>query len=197
MSAYLLALVLFAGETDVIKIANTYSDGGGYNWTAGNSGVPEELRFKGRTILKKGQGGTYCCGFTLAVAMRVASERGLLADKTFEQLRQFQKQWYGVDDQSGGTLCVYAVEQLGIGSAVEHPDARPGDMVQFWRSNKSGHSVIFLSWVEQDGRRIGFRYRSSQKSTNGIGNKTEYFADVSGRGGKVLRERTYICRLAK
>ena len=32
---------------------------------------------------------------------------------------------------------------------------RPGDFLQFWRTNKSGHSVVFLEWVEEDGRRLG------------------------------------------
>ncbi len=55
--------------------------------------------------------------------------------------------------------------------------------------------MIFLAWVEEKGQRIGFTYRSSQKSTNGIGDHTEYFSEIPGRGGKVDRSRMYFGRL--
>jgi hypothetical protein len=181
-------------NSDIVDVARSYGDGGGYNIKWAGSGTPEEIRFKNERILDKGIDGTYCCGYTFAVAVKVAEQRGLLAGKSAADIRTFQKQWYGVNDQSGGTLCVYAVEQLGIGSSVEHDDAQPGDMVQFWRNNDSGHSVMFLSWAEENGQRIGFNYRSSQSATDGIGDHVEYFSDA-GQGGKVLRERTHLCRL--
>jgi hypothetical protein len=46
---------------------------------------------------------------------------------------------------------------------------------------------------------IGFKYRSSQKSTDGIGDRIEYFsdaADPTNPVGKVDRKRFYIARLA-
>jgi hypothetical protein len=61
--------------------------------------------------------------------------------------------------------------------------------------NKSGHSVVLVA-LERDGAKIiGLRYRSSQKSTDGIGDRVEYFADVPGREGKLDRKRMYIARL--
>ena len=63
---------------------------------------------------------------------------------------------------------------------------------------KSGHSVVFLGWAEQDGKRVGLRYRSSQGSTKGVGDVTEYFTDAKdpdGKPGRVLRDRTYFGRL--
>ncbi len=193
-----------AQRNDVLDVAYAFEDGGGYNSKWAGAGVPEAIRFRNQTILAKGAKGTkgegtYCCGFTLTVAMKAAETRGLLEGKTVAEIRAFQKQWYGVPKASKETLCVYAVEQLGIGRAVKLADARPGDFVQFWRQNKSGHSVIFLDWVVGDdgagAQRVGLRYRSSQGSTKGIGDRVEYFSDAPNHQGGVLRERTHVCRL--
>jgi hypothetical protein len=192
-----LAICLCGGEAlgaDPLEVARNYKDGGGYDNSWKGTGVPAEIRFKNERILAKGKG-TYCCGFTFAVAMDVALERGLLAGKRPEEIRAFQKQWYGATEESREIQCAMAVEKLGIGERIEPDEARPGDFLQFWRTNESGHSVVFLDWVEQDGRRIGFKYRSSQGSTKGIGDRVEYFADAGNKQGLVDRERIYFCRL--
>ncbi|TWT99667.1 hypothetical protein Pla108_06100 [Botrimarina colliarenosi] len=183
-----------AAAADVIEIARSFPDGGGYDWTAGATGVKEPVVFKDACLLEANPDGSFCCGYTFAVAMRTAEERGLLADKSVEDARQFLKDWYGAP---GGdkTLVVLAVENLGIGRAVPFEEAQPGDFVQLWREGGSGHSVIFLHWVEEEGERVGFRYRSSQKLTDGIGDRTEYFAGAAGHDGRVLRDGTYACRL--
>ena len=67
--------------------------------------------------------------------------------------------------------------------------------MQIWRTNKSGHSVVFVDWVREGDQIVGIKYRSSQKSTDGIGDRVEYFADAAGKGGKVDRKRTYVARL--
>ena len=74
-----------------------------------------------------------------------------------------------------------SVRQLGIGELVEPEDARPGDFLQLWQTNKSGHIVVFLGWVKRGSRPIGVHYRSSQTLTNGVGNRVEYFAEVAGK----------------
>jgi hypothetical protein len=183
-----------AFAVDVLENARAYEDGGGYDSSWKGTGVPQEIRFGGERILAKGKG-TYCCGFTFAVAMDAARERGLLDGKTAAEMRSFQKQWYGATDESRETQCALAVETLGIGKRVEPKDAAPGDFLQFWRTNKSGHSVVFLGWVEENGEPVGFKYRSSQGLTKGIGNQIEYFAGIADKEGKVVRERMYFCRL--
>jgi hypothetical protein len=182
----------FAKPTDVESIARAFPDGGGYEWKG--TGVPEEVRFAGKTILEKGKH-TYCSGFTFAVVMKAATDRGLLKGKTPEQIRAFQKDWYGATKESGETQCVYAMEKLGIGRAVDPKKAKPGDFLQIWRTNKSGHSVVFLEWIQDAGQPIGLKYRSSQTSTGGIGDRTEYFAGAPGKNGKVDPQRIYFCRL--
>jgi hypothetical protein len=178
-----------------LEIARSFKDGGGYVWESG-SGAPRAIEFQGHTIVKAQPKGTYCSGFTYSVVMQAAAQRGLLRGKTVDQIRRFQKEWYGVPKDAAERQCALAVERLGIGEHVKNlTDARPGDFVQIWRTNKSGHSVVLIELVREQGKLIGLRYRSSQKSTDGIGDRIEYFADAPGREGKVDRSRVYVARL--
>ena len=196
-SSILLTLIVVvtgcAREKPLDAIA-AFPEGGGYDKSWKGSGSPEDIVFQGRTILAKGANGTYCCGFTFAVAMRIAASRGLLADKTVEQVRRFQREWYGATPASREKQCALAAADLGIGREVPLDEARPGDFIQFWRASGTGHSVVLLRPIRRDGRLVGLEYRSSQGSTDGIGNRIEHFADADPEGA-ILRDRTYVCRL--
>ena len=181
-------------ETGVLPVARAFKDGGHYDITNQGTGVPEELTFKGEKILSADPHGSYCCGFTLSVVLQTAANRGLLKDKTPKEVRHFQKEWYGATTDTRELTCTKAMTDFKIGRAVKFEDAQAGDFVQFWRG-KTGHSVVFLNWVEKNGKKIGIHYRSSQTGTDGIGDRTEYFADSGVKGGQVLRERTYFARL--
>lgn len=187
------AVVALDVTNDVVRVARSFKDGGHY--LLKGSGTPEAIIFQGHTILPAATNGTYCSGFTFAVAMRTASARGLLKDKTVEQMRHFQREWYGNTSKSAEKQAGVALQTLGLGKNVPIDQARPGDFIQFWRTTKSGHSAVFLGWVMEKARVIGFQYRSSQPGTDGIGEKVEYFADVPEKKGTVLRARTYIARL--
>jgi hypothetical protein len=197
------------GDQRVIAVANKHS-GGGFNAAWAGDGYPEAFSFKdknGKTFEREAAvGGTYCCGFTLGVVLNVASERGLLKDKTRQELSKFEVEWYGTTipekDRSQAIYyqqCALALENLGIGTMVEKdpnsnpanlPKAQPGDFVQFWRGSgagASGHSVIFLDWVKgPDGEVLGIKYRSTQSSTDGIGDRIEYFKGAKDENGKQL-----------
>jgi hypothetical protein len=184
-------------NAEVIEEAERHA-GGGYNNRWAGSGTMQEIRFKGERILAAGQGGTYCCGYTFNVFMNVAQQHRLLDDLTVDQVRALQKHWYGSVPDSHDqaelireTQIRYALTLLGLGTGVEPEDARPGDFLQFWRQ-RSGHSVVFLGWVREDGEVVGLRYRSSQGATDGIGEHTERFAD---HGGSVDPQRMYFARL--
>ena len=179
----------------VLKIARSYKDGGGYYWKGNSTGTPEEIKFKGERILRKGTNGTYCCGFTVAVVIRAATQLHLLDDKTPAQVKLLQKHFYGIGDKEVEEWqCIYGLEHLGIGHRVSADEAKAGDFCQLYR-DKGGHSVVFLGWEMKDGKRIGLKYRSSQESTKGIGDKSEFFADTGIKDAKVLRERVYFGRL--
>ncbi|HUT34455.1 MAG TPA: hypothetical protein VNE39_13295 [Planctomycetota bacterium] len=190
----LALLVTGCAREKPLDVIPAFPDGGGYDKTWQGTGSPEEIGFKGETILAKATNGTYCCGFTFAVAMRMAASRGLLADKSVEQVRRFQREWYGAMPPSREKQCVAAAETLGIGREVKLEEARPGDFVQLWRASGTGHSIVLLRPIRRDGKLVGLEYRSSQGSTNGIGNRTEHFADADPKG-TIVRPRTYVCRL--
>lgn len=183
----------------VLRVASGYDTGGKYNnkWTG--SGTPEQIDHKGQRVLAEGTDGTYCSGFTFAVVMKTAAEAGLLKDKSVAQIRRFQKNWYGAvsDEEMREKQCALAVGELGIGRRVLIEEAQPGDFAQLWRG-RSGHSVVFLGWVhDQEGKRAGLKYRSSQNSTDGIGNAIEYFRGSSAGRGTVDPERIYFARLER
>lgn len=181
----------------VLEIARAFPDGGGYNrqWTG--SGTPAAIHHAGDRILAAGTGGTYCSGFTFAVAMQAAERAGLLEGKSADAVRRFQKEWYGAveDPEIRERQCALAVGRFGIGRQITPEEARPGDFAQFWRV-RSGHSVVFLGWVhDAEGARAGLRYRSSQGSTDGIGDATEYFQNATAGEGHIDPVRIYFARL--
>ena len=175
------------GSQTVLDVARAIPDGGIYRITG--TGVPFDIVHKGTSILAKGSF-VYCSGFTFAAVMRAAERRGLLAQKTVEQIRRFQREWYGgegdTERQQGP-----AMRNLDIGKPVSQDEAVPGDFVQYWRQT-SGHSVVFLDWLLDAGnKKIGLKYRSA--GSKGVGDSQEKFSDS---GGAINRARVYFSRLA-
>lgn len=191
------ALVARAGEAElnarVLEVARSFADGGGYDRSWKGSGCPVEVRHGDVRILGAAERGSYCCGFTFAVVMQVAREAGLLEGKSAAEVKLFQRRWYGAVEEAAERQCAQALEQLGIGRPVAAGEARPGDFVQFWRHSGSGHSVVFLGWVVEGGERVGIRYRSSQGSTDGIGDHQERFGGERG----IDRARVHVGRLGR
>jgi hypothetical protein len=192
-----LALLIFIyatygqGVNDrVLKIANSY-EGGGYKW-AGSTGTPKDLIFNDTKILSGSSEGTHCSGYTFMVAFEVLKEANMLDGLDLAAVRRLQRNWFGTDEASAETQCLMALEKQGLGKRVTFEEAKPGDFVQFWRNNKTGHSVIFLDWVKDtSGNITGITYRSTQKLTNGIGDRTE----TIGTGEKDINlKRLYMVR---
>ena len=140
--------------------------------------------------------GTYCSGFTCWAATEAMKEQGLLDEMTPEQLKKFQQTWYGAEGFEKGkseTLSTKALEDFGLGKGISREEALPGDIAQIWRNDGSGHSVIFKDWVKDDqGNITGIKYRSSQGSTDGIGDRTEIFKE---RG--INPDKIYLGRIGK
>jgi hypothetical protein len=178
--------------TNITTIANKFS-GGGYQW-GGVSGVCIPLYHNGKVIRSYDEGGpSHCCGYTLSIAFIAATNRGLFDDKSQSEVSKFSSDWYSAGGVNG-KLCVIALENTNIGSEVSLEDAIEGDFCQIWRTNGSGHSVIFLSHIYGDSNEIiGINYRSSQKSTDGIGDTGEYFSDSGS--GKMDKQYTYFGRM--
>lgn len=180
-------------STKVSDVAYSWNKGG-YVWANGTGlGIPlmwVNPSTGKEEVLKNAQAvGTYCSGYALQVGYIVAKNRGLMDDKTKPQLIKFINEWY----QSSPKTCVTAIVNLNIGIELTLEEAQLGDFCQLWRTNGSGHNVIFLEHIKNNNKIIGIKYRSSQPSTEGIGDNIEYYSD-SGKGS-VLKEKTFFARL--
>lgn len=176
----------------VVKEANKFQ-GGTYVWKG--SGCPIDIVHKDQTLLTKSAVGTHCSGFTFTIVFNTLKEHQLLDAFELNQLKEFQSHWYGNTEIGAETQCVYALTKFQLGKNVPLEEAQPGDFVQFWRNNKTGHSVVFLAWEKDSkGKITGLKYRSSQKLTNGIGDRVE----TVGFGEKDINpKRIYVGRIVK
>lgn len=188
-------LLRTTANADVLTVSRAIPNGGGY-CPPNETGVSRDISFNGLRVLARSKsGGSYCCGFTFDVAMRVAEQRGLLRDLEPHDVSNLQREWYGTTPTSKVKQLVYAMERLSIGYEVDPGDARPGDFVVFSRPG-SGHSVVFLDWVYgADGIRVGFTYRSSQPTTNGVGDETEYFLTSGRSQATVIPKYFFVGRM--
>lgn len=195
--SHLLLFLLFKGflfgqplNDYVMKEAMKY-EGGTYVWKG--SGCPVDLVLGEKVIFQKSPVGSFCSGFTFTVLFNTLKANNLHSKLSEEEWKKFQQHWYGNTSISAETQCLYALSLNGMGEKVDLENAQAGDFVQFWRNNKTGHSVVFVAWVKDDkGKITGMRYRSSQKYTNGIGDRTE----TIGIGEKEInRSRIYVARL--
>jgi len=211
-------------EPLTVTIARSFKNGGGYlnpqeiknpkkpeqvSKERPGLGIPADIKFGQKTFranydwrLDTPPTGTYCSGFTFAVAMAAIEQRGLLKSPptTVDQIKAFQRAWYGSEKPE--RMPWGPLEDFGIGKRVETdtdpnspthglPKLQPGDFVQLNRqgSVNKGHSVVFLDWERKKGedgveRIVGIKYRSSQEKGNidppkdaGVGDRIELFAE--------------------
>lgn len=163
----------------VLKIAHSYPRNGThrYWWPRGSSwaGTTRDLFYLGEKIADGDpEGRAYCCGLTFEVFVRSweawCLKRKLefrIGDLAAKDVLALRADWYCAGGERRGPVA--ALVPRGIGVEVgKVEDARPGDLVQLWRANGTGHSVVFLG---REGG--GIRYWSTQKSTNGVGYQVE------------------------
>lgn len=155
--------------------------------------------------------GTHCVGISWQVCMSVLQEwarsqndSGKISGMSASDMKDFADKWFvklkgaplAVPQEMGA---VYALTSYKLGKQIPFEKAQAGDFVQFWRRDNSGHACIFLHWVyNKQGEIIGFKYWSSQPSTDGIGTETEYFSpeEFTLNPEKLVeRSRVYVGRL--
>lgn len=98
--------------------------------------------------------------------------------------------WVARELDSYGTADAFVT--FGIGRRVKFSELAPGSFVNLNRTNKSGHAVVFLSYVDKAGADLpaysddvkGFRYFSAQgKGTTpgaGFGYRVAFFTESNG-----------------
>ena len=190
----------------VLAIAGCYPTDGSYPYRCKPleydlyNGVTQDIWYKSRIVAKAHPNWTrcsYCCGLTFEVFCRAMQyrniQKGLDPDDfngmSFTDLFNLLQLWY---IEGPGDSPQFGIAAYGLGKKIENlEDARPGDFLDFSRSNKTGHSVIFIEWKRNtDGKITGFKYFSS--NSPGVGYGTEYFVES---GGKVLHEYFRLARV--
>jgi len=161
-------------------------------------GVSRDLYFKGEKIASAGSSPCiYCIGLIFDVFMSswelVHKERNIsdIGNLDENNINDFRKNFYGV---YGNTkTCVNALTHYGLGVEITDIElAKPGDLIQFWRFNKSGHCVIFNKLERNNkGKITGLNYWSVQRMTKGINYNTENFGNYSNN---IDITRVYIVR---
>ena len=199
----------------VLKVIPSY-DGGRYPYLLNNdydhyNGVTENIIYQGSPIAKANPNGSkssHCVGLTYEVFFKAMKERnkeaGISPDNfnnmTLNNMRDFMLTWYDAvgTPKSKGDQLAGAIVKYGLGNQITRlEDAKAGDFIDFSRT-KSGHTAVFINWLRDDkGNIVGFKFWSTQESTNGIAYKQEYFSD-NPKGafkGTVNRNQLYIGRV--
>lgn len=193
--------------TEPIQVAKSFEPlaFGKYRW-AGGSGMPIDIKFRSSSPLftKMADGSTYCTGFTFAVCFTVCLNRGLLEDFSDSDIKEMHTIWNQGNPTTKPKLCVDAISKpiasnlKALGKEVSLENCEANDFCQIWRTTGTGHSVIVVEKVVQNGKITGIKYVSSNYAVNpntgrsGYGEKTEYFSDS---GGTLIRANTYFARL--
>jgi hypothetical protein len=136
-----------------------------------------------RAMKGEPRGRTFCCGLTLELCYRMLDKSSARERFNSSSADEFKKLWFCRKVFSPGPLD--ALTSFSLGHRVDYENALPGDFVQIWRFDKSGHSVVFVAWAyDLKGNRVGIHYWSTQTHTNGINFSTELF----GHPMKILPE---------
>lgn len=189
----------------IIKVSEQYPDDGTHQAITGKEvnntfGVTKDIYYAGqRQIIGDSKQRCYCIGLMFEVYLsaceaykydKSGSRDFVLPGIDLSNFKQIRRDFYGVNGNSKTFVDALAIRNLGR-EIKNLDDARPGDMVQFWRHNNIGHSVIFLGWVKDDNN--GFKkikYWSVQ-TKSGISANEEIIGDYKNA---VDIKRIYIVR---
>lgn len=186
----------------VMEVVKSFPTDGTYKywWPRENvyDGATTDVYYCGVKVMRGDpQKRSFCCGLTLQVFYlaleKYMRERGVLppSQLTPDKVKDFQFLWFCPEINSPGPA--EALEKYGLGYRVmDLNEAQPGDFVQFWRNNNTGHSVIFINWVhDEQGNLTALHYWSTQKAT-GISYNTE---PIGNEKSHIDRNRIFIGRL--
>lgn len=188
------------GNAAVVKALMEYPRDGTHTYwwprrgESSYDGVTTDVVVDGKVILRgEEKARTYCCGLTLEVLYKAVGILGKTPESVAgDSASEFKRLWYC--EKIGSPGPADALKSVNLGTELaDSKAALPGDFVQLWRSDNSGHSVIFVDWARStNGDIVGLHYWSTQTATNGIA----FTAEVFGSGGKLVdRSRTSFARL--
>lgn len=202
LNSYILEVIKTYGNGKYPYLLNT--DYENYN------GVTTNLYYQDQLLLRahpSGNRASQCVGITFEVffkAMELRNEKLGIPKNDFngmdwQDLFSFALNWYVASGNKAQNNAAIAIEKYGLGRRIQNwEEAKAGDVIDFSRENNTGHTVIFINWIRDNGKIVGLKYWSSQESTNGISYNTEYFNIQKPDGskyGKVIHDQVYIGRV--
>jgi hypothetical protein len=170
---------------EAINQLNTFQ-GKGYLWPSNIDGSVGDVLYENKIVLKGNPDNyTYCCGLTLQVYLMACNKLGKHLG-SLSDVYAIKRKWFIADpvqplSANKGQVDALVPRQLGV--EVFENNVQKFDFAQLWRKTGSGHSVVFITFVEERGRKA-IKYWSTQRSTNGIGYKTEWLDNM---------EKVYYC----
>ncbi|MBI1332427.1 MAG: hypothetical protein GC165_06075 [Armatimonadetes bacterium] len=171
-------------------------DGGGYFMKSGANppaspiGIP--LKLGDYRLISPPRSSSYCSGasyaaFIGALDTATVSCQSEISEDRLDALRMQDQNGHLREDMvkmwgcwnADGPGSYYALSLFSkMGTRVDPLDARPGDFCNLdWRSGY-GHSVVFLGWDTTPDGEMAMRFWSSQKSTNGLGDRTARLSEI-------------------
>jgi hypothetical protein len=85
---------------------------------------------------------------------------------------------------------VRALTEYNLGSAIRLEDAKPGDFIQFWRNNGTGHSAVLEQLYYGADGLLAIRFTSVHKGL-GVSSKVEV---VGHEQSAVDRSQIFVAR---
>lgn len=176
-----------------LALIETYPQDGTYtyDWPESGSwsGSTRDLWYQGGLVADDGgRSSCYCSGITWELFFRAWQEwdRATGGDgedlygMSYAEVMEMRLDWYV--RELGGSGPSLALENAGLGEEIESfRDWRGGDFIQIWRRSGSGHTVVFIDWIEDnEGNKLGFEYVSCQGTSDGFGHNDEFFGSASG-----------------
>jgi hypothetical protein len=150
-----------------------------YFWVAGRyDGSTEHVYHNGMKIMTADPRGTYCCGITFELFLKALAKHDIIYP--YSEIMEMQRAFFITQPLKDKPLYENkGMAGLKQGKEIKEADALAGDFCQLWRSNGSGHSVIFIEHIKRADNIIGMRYFSTQKKSNGVGYNEEYYNNVA------------------
>jgi hypothetical protein len=174
-------------SSTLLEIVENFPPDCGYNWSKFNLNSYKDLVtqfLQDGTVLCDPKGHPTMCTSAVYLAFLIQikrlKEEGKLSQAKYESLTKFPgDSWKYLNNQARPDLLLQD-NNLGIGKRLrrgEFPSKnwpKEGDLVQLWRDNHSGHSIVFSGYLtNSQGKAIGICYWTSNIKTNGYGKMCE------------------------
>jgi hypothetical protein len=159
---------------------------------ANTLGFSRDIIVNSRKVFPASTIGSHCSGFTMEVyfrAMAISQGRDSPAMDTLNRrFADFRKKWAGVDGNR--QTLVRALTEYKLGTAIRIEDVKPGDFIQFWRNNGTGHSAILEQLYYGGDSLLAIRFSSVHKGM-GVSSKVEA---VGPERSAIDRSQIFVAR---